>query len=131
MALWGFRCYVDGRGEDVIRAWYDDSDKKVRNKFYSRLQFLSGLPRGEWKGEPFRQLRGPYSELGEVRFQHLGVVYRPIGFHLPTEFVLLFPATEKGDDFNPRSAPDTALRRREEVLENKERSRGLDWLPFQ
>ena len=113
----------------MIRAWYDDSDKKVKAKFESRLQTLANRPRLEWQDPLFKQLHGKYSDLGEIRFEAKGSAWRPLGFHHAGNFILLFPAKEINDRFEPKSAPDTALTRRTEVLNDMERTRGL-WFPI-
>jgi hypothetical protein len=130
VAIWNFRCYVDGRGVDVIRAWYEISDKKVQGKFDSRIQTLAGKPRNEWIDPLFHQLNGKYTDIGEMKFEVKRVAFRPLGFHHQGNFVLLFPAKEVNGRFEPKTAPDTALTRRAEVLENMERTRGLDWIPI-
>jgi hypothetical protein len=74
---------------------------------------------------------GPCAGLAEIRFKADNVQQRPLGFHSGSqEFTILFWATEKGGKFVPLSACETALRRKAEVLGNKDRADDL-WLALE
>jgi len=51
--------------------------------------------------------------------------YRILGFRGPgdRQFSLLFPATEKGDEFVPKTAPEIAVTRMNLVKEDRSRIR--------
>lgn len=135
MALrWSFRCYVSDRGIDVFREWHDSqlkADKKVCAKFLSRLQTLANLTHEDWKMPMFRQLHGEADGISEIRFEVGNVQYRPLGyFSGKNEYTLLLPATEKGSQFIPRSAIETAQMRKIEVLTDRSKTHAL-WLALE
>src|SRR5450759_1786223 len=107
MSVWAFKDFVDSRGENLIRTWLEGVPKKVRVKFTSRLQYLSGqtvhqrpqiAPLHDRKGERC-------SGLYEVRIVCDGIAYRPIGYYGPgsREFTLLVGAQEKGRRLEPQA----------------------------
>jgi hypothetical protein len=133
MARWAFKCYAaPGSDLDEIRSWHDAlRDKRARTKFFSRLRSLRTLPIQEWRLPLYRELHGDCAGLGEVRFDAGNVVYRILGFHLGANFVLVFPAEEKGGKLRPLSACETGLKRIAEIRQNPEIARDLDWLAFE
>ena len=80
MALWALRTYVNTRGQDVVKDWYDSQSTRVQAAFGVRLEYLLQRPVHEWKEPYFSLLRGPCLGLGEVRFLAEKRQYRPIGF---------------------------------------------------
>ena len=62
--------------------------------------------------------------ISELRFTVNRIVYRPLGFFGPGngEYTLLMPAREQGDEFIPRNALQTAIERKDIVLNDKERA---------
>ncbi len=126
--LWSFRCYRSADGTDEIRAWYDAGSRQLQGRFLSRMRILSQLPRAEWNENLYKNLRGPCSGLGEIRFSADKVEQRLLGFRSgDAEFTILFCAKEKGEKFVPLSACEKAITRRDEVLENRSRTNAL-WL---
>ena len=132
MAEWGFRCYIDETGVDVIRDWHDNSSEEVRGRFYSRLRILRSLHASRWKREPYDTLDEDGAGLGEIRFDADRKAQRPLGFHIFKEkvFVIVLCATKKGDKWDPRNAITEAQKRKQEVLNDGKRARDLTWLHF-
>lgn len=137
MALWGFRCYIDPRGQDVIREWHDEELSEVAQAvFFARLVILANTPRAEWDRPEYSPLRDKGKEkgkgLGEIRFTGDKKEQRPLGFHIPEEkvFVIVYPAIEKGNKFVPASAVDIAQKRKAEVLKDRKRARDI-WLELE
>ena len=126
--LWAIRCYISTRGVDEIRFWYDRQTPRTRAKFLSRLKFLAQTPRAGWKREPFDLLKGPYAELGEIRFNSDRIEHRVLGFFRPgSVFTLVICAQEKNNRFVPKHAPETALNRKKEIEADESRSRACDF----
>ncbi len=116
MSIWTFKDFIDGRGENPIRAWLEGLPEKVRVKFTLRLQYLSAEvvhPRPyvaalhDKKGEPC-------AGLSEIRLDCDGNAYRPLGYYGPGpgEFTLLVGAREKGGRLEPRGACTQATNRK-------------------
>ncbi len=92
---------------------------------------LTQLPRAEWNENLYRDLHGPCSGLGEIKFFADKVQQRPLGFHSGgAEFTILFCAKEKGGKFVPLSACEKAIARRDEVLKYRSRTNAL-WLALE
>ncbi len=126
--LWTFRCYRSPDGTDEVKAWYDAGSKQLRGTFLSRMRILAQLPRAEWNENLYKNLHGPCSGLGEIRFSADKVEQRPLGFRSGnTEFTILFCAKEKGGKFVPLSACEKAIARKNEVLKDRSRTNAL-WL---
>jgi hypothetical protein len=129
--LWRFSYYADRSGSSDVKDAYDDGSDELRARFLSRVRTLAFLPRDEWHNVYFKTLSGPCAGLSEIRFKADRVQQRPLGFHISDlEFVVLFWAREKGGKFVPRSACETALNRKQEVLAGKSRRYGL-WLALE
>ncbi len=131
MALWAFRCYVSPNGTDPIRAAYDAKQRQARTRLFSRLVGLSSIPFEEWNGNLYKELHGPAAGIGEIRFLADRVPQRVLGYRSGEgEFTLLVWATEKGGKFIPLSAPATALARKTEAEQSKDRTHAL-WLALE
>jgi hypothetical protein len=118
--LWSFRYYTPGDRKTGIRQRHDKGSKKLQATFRSRLKTLSQLDWEEWREPYFKQLSGTARGLCEVRFKADGVQQRPLGFVSGNrEFTLVAWATEKNDRFVPLSAPETAMRIKSEVLQDR------------
>ncbi len=131
MALWAFRCYLDANGVDQIRAAHAEKMRQARNKFLSRLSALATLPFEEWFGAYYKELHGVAAGVGEIRFKADGVQQRVLGYRSgEREFTLLLWATEKSGRFVPLAAPATALSRKAETEQSKDRSHAL-WLALE
>jgi hypothetical protein len=128
--IWKFRHYVDAKGVSDVRATYERG-REAKGRFLSRLRILAQLPQGEWHDKLYKGLSGPCGGLAEIRFEADKVQQRLLGFHSGNhEFTILFWATEKGRKFVPLSACKIALKRKAEVLGNKDRADDL-WLALE
>lgn len=137
MAQWGFECYIDARGHDLIRTWHDEElSEDGQAVFLARLIILAGTPRAEWERPEYAPLRDRGKEkgkgLGEIRFTADKKEQRPLGFHIPDEkvFVIVNPVIEKGSRFIPASAVEVAQKRKAEVLKDRKRAREI-WLELE
>jgi hypothetical protein len=126
-----FSYYADRSGSGDVKEAYDGGTSELRARFLSRITILAQLPRKEWHDVYFKTLSGPCDGLSEIRFKADRVQQRPLGFHISdTEFVILFWAEERGGKFVPRSACETALKRKQEIL-SVERQRYVLWLALE
>jgi hypothetical protein len=129
--LWVFRQHVDGRGASDVQVTYERGSKQLKSRFLSRLVILAKLPQSEWHDTYYKALSGPCGGLSEIRFKADKVEQRLLGFHSGNhEFTILFWAREKNRRFVPLSACETALRRKTEVLGNKDRVDDL-WIALE
>ena len=119
LRLWNFRFYVSASGRKVVQDWYDDQVDDVQARFDTVLEYLAQRKHSEWGRPEFSPLTGKHSGLGELRFDFGKLEYRPIGCFGPnrSDFTILIGSTKKGKIYDPRSALDTALERREYVGE--------------
>jgi hypothetical protein len=116
---------------DEIRAAYDRLSGKGQGRFLARLQMLASLNGDEWHETYYKKLSGECDGLWELRFKADGVQQRPLCFRSgPNELTLLFWAQEKNSRFVPRSACAVALRRKSEVLHDRNRAHAL-WLALE
>ncbi len=113
--LWTFRCYVNPKGEDAVRAWYDAANAKVRGQFLSRLKTLAGLPMEEWHDNLHKHLHGCHPPISEIRFKADKIQWRPLGFHSGQNEYTILMVARKTNIFDPKSALKTAMSRRKEV----------------
>ena len=126
--LWSFRCYRSVDGTDEIRALYDGGSGQLQARFLSRMRTLAQLAKTEWHENLYKDLHGPCSGLGEIKFFADNVQQRPLGFRSGNaEFIILFCAKEKGGKFVPLSACEKAIARKDEVLKDRSRTNAL-WL---
>lgn len=118
--LTSFRYYADHTGGSDVKTAYENGSAKLKAKFVSRLKTLASLPRSEWHELYHKALSGAADGLCEIRFKADRKQQRPLGVHLGRDqFVILFWAVEVGDRFVPKSAPEIALRRLEEIREDE------------
>lgn len=126
MNEWLFLDYIDERGTNPIQTWLDDRravPPKARAKIQRILLQLAGTPL--WTRPLASNLDG-YAGIVEIRILWMNTQYRLLGYRGPGErqFTLLFPAVEKGDQFDPPSAPSIAQTRMEVVnAKRSERTR--------
>ena len=124
---WTFLDYVDANGSSQIAAWLADLPPNTRVKVRSKL--LSVIVNHGVLGQPlglplFEALTGSHSGLIAIRFQVLGVAYRPLCCYGPRtgDVTLLAGATEHNNHYKPPGVRDTALARREEILADGRRA---------
>ena len=114
-----------------IQTRYEQGSKQLKARFLSRLKILAQLPQSEWREPHYKPLSGPCGELAEIRFKADNVQQRPLGFRAGAhEFTILFWAQEKNNRFVPLSACETALKRKAEVLGNRDRTNEL-WIALE
>ena len=129
--IWTFRHYVDLNGTSDVKETYDNGTPQLRSKLLSRLRTLANLPLTDWNETYRKSLKGNCDGLEEIRFKADNVQQRPLGYRsTASEFIILFWATERGGKFVPLSACEKALKRKTEVLLNKDRSNAL-WLALE
>jgi Phage derived protein Gp49-like (DUF891) len=129
-----FSYYGEKHADEVksdIRDTYENGSARLKARTLSRLKILAGLSRTQWHEGYFKKLSGACEGLWEIRFDADNVQQRPLGFHVnETEFVILFWAREKGDQFVPKKACEIALKRKAEVLKNGNLKHAL-WLALE
>lgn len=125
---WTFRCYVDGRGVDVIDEWYLVQPDDLQAKFDTRMRYLQQQPRAKWTRPHFDVLGEECVGLGELRFEWKNIQYRLIG--CPSGkliYTWLMVAIEKGDRFEPRDTCGICQRRKREAESDRRWSRDCDF----
>jgi hypothetical protein len=124
-ALWIFRCYALRSGKDAIDDWYRCRSNNVQAAFDVTIEYLAQRPRHEWRRPEFDLLSGRMRGIGEIRFKADQKQFRVLGFFgpQPSEFTLLIGASKKGAIYDPKSALEAALRRKEEILSDGSRCR--------
>ena len=113
---------------DVIGDWYACQTGAVQAAVDVVLEYLFQRPRGEWRRPEFDLLSGRMREIGEIRFK-VDKQYRILGFFGPgtSEFTLLIAASKKGNNYCPKDARETALKRMAQVKNDWNRSRVYDF----
>ena len=92
------------------------------------LDDMQRLKKESWPPSYFSLLQGGHwAGLGEVRLKLDQVNYRIISFFGPDrgEFTMLLVAVEKDWKLTPKDAQKIAKRRRDEVMNDRERAREL------
>lgn len=122
MAFWTFKDYLNERGDNEIRLWLDSLSKKASIKVDRRIRYLENVQYFHREPQYIKQLVG-YDGIYEIRIVFAGDQYRPLGCYgtHQDEFVLLIGAVERGNRFEPRDAPDLAVRRRHIILSDRSR----------
>lgn len=119
--LWSFRYHLANGRQGDFREAHDNGSAALQGILRSRLWYIGSLRWQDWREPQFRRLHGDLAGPGEVQFKADGIEQRPLGFvSAPQEFTFLFWAQEKGNKFVPKSAGTIALRRKDEVLVNRE-----------
>lgn len=123
MVIWTFKCYLDENGKDVIDEWYESLSPREQARFDKLLEHFRDSPLTAWGSNYFKQLEG-YEGIYEIRFIVNNILHRPLGCFAPypRDFTLLIGAREQGGKFIPRTAPDTAQKRRDIILKDAERA---------
>ena len=110
--------YTDSSGVNVIREWLHAQGARVEAKLDGWIKHLEATPPGSWSRPLVDTLTGECEGLIEIRAQVSKVQYRLLGFHGPTarEVTLVLGAAEKEGRWEPPSACQQALSKRNEVL---------------
>lgn len=124
MSEWTFLDYLDERGTNPIQDWLRDRQAvpvKAKAKIDRTLLQLAGTRL--WV-RPLASNLDDYPGIVEIRVRWMNTQYRLLGFRGPSDgqFTILFPATERGDDFDPPNAPEIAQRRMRVVEGNWSRT---------
>jgi len=116
--IWTFDDFLDDSGESVIDEWFAEIGVEVEAFIERRLKDMT--PMRQWPEKWASKYKT--TELIELRITFNKVQYRPLGCYAPNfHFWLLLGAIEKGRI--PRSDVETALRRRNLVLQDAARVR--------
>ena len=112
-----FYDYVDEHSTNLVHPWLLGLGDKGRATFDIIIINLAATPSAQWSMPAVRQLVGPCGGLWELRAKIDKVQRRLLGFFGPgrKECTLLFGAIEKGGKFDPASACQQALNRRDRV----------------
>lgn len=120
---WTFRSFVSEQNESAVHTWYEGQTPAVQAGFDTALKYLRDQP--IW-GRPYTGILE--DGLIEIRFKVKNVQHRPLGFYGPLrrEFTIVFFATERDDEFEPRNACSIALGRKTQAEGNRE-GRSREW----
>jgi hypothetical protein len=123
--MWKTRSFIQSNGKTLISEWYAAQSEEVQEAFLGRMKFLRGLPSNGWKRPYVGQLRhGSCKGLFEIVISVSGVEHRPVGFFSgEMEFTFLAFATERDGKFDPIMTCNVAQKRKDIILNDKERSR--------
>lgn len=124
MVIWTFKCFLDESGQDVMDDWYENElTVKAQARFDKILEHFRDSPLTAWGSNYFKQLEG-YEGIYEIRFTVNNIVHRPLGCFAPfkNDFTFLIGAREQGDRFVPKTAPETAQKRRDIILKDFNRA---------
>jgi hypothetical protein len=120
--IWEF---TDSRDRGVVEVWLNEEriQKKARTILNVRIDLLRRLG-----SDAPGLLVGPiYRHVYKLRIRSEGVQLRPMLCKGPIsndlEYTLLLGATERGDHYQPRNAPELAEENREVVLMDRSRRR--------
>jgi len=112
---WAVNYYTDKRGEQPVKEWIKNLDRKLRLKVYRSFELL----------EEFNlNLKSPYvkpleDKLYELRIKDPKGIYRIIYFaHTGREFIMLNGFTKKTQK-TPKKEIELAKIRMKEVLDNE------------
>jgi hypothetical protein len=122
MEEWLFLDYIERNG-NPIREWLEDKTSvptKARAKIQRILLQLAGTPL--WT-RPLASNLDDCPGIVEIRIRWMNTQYRLLGYRGPGErqFTILFPATEKDDEFVPLNAPVIATNRMSIVQSDRSR----------
>jgi len=125
MSEWSFLDYLELNGSSPVHEWINDK-KRVPIKAKAKIQrILLQLAGTRLWTRPLASNLDDYPGIVEIRILWMNTQYRLLGFRGPSgrEFTLLFPATEKDDQFVPPNAPVIAANRMQVVMADKRRTR--------
>lgn len=108
--MWTFWCFLLSDSACPIRDWYEDLNAGDQSGLDRVLEYLEDHDVTEWQESPYvTQLRG-YTGIYEIRVRRL----RPLGYFDPRQgdFTVLLGASEIGNRFVPKRAPQTAEKRK-------------------
>jgi len=106
-------CYPTSDEPDLWAHWLAQQSKRVQAKHAAVMRFLAA---GHWQRPHYRKLVGAHRGLGEIRIS-ADVEWRLIGRRDENgeSFTVLLICNHKNQNYTPRDALDTALRRWREI----------------
>jgi hypothetical protein len=115
---WTFKNLLDGRNENVIKAWLSSLPPKAKAKINARLRHLAVAQ--QWPRHWVKKIHG-YEYIYELRVVLFGIQYRPLGCYGPRkdEFTFVIGAIEQGDRITPPDAFRIAVARCADVLSER------------
>ena len=115
MAYWEFHDYVDAAGKNRFREWLDDQPLKAQMQIDALIRNLEAVE--QFRATHVKSLKGNCRGLIELRREIDNVQYRPLAYYGPArrQVTLLNGAIEKGGRFEPKSACETAIRRKKAI----------------
>lgn len=128
---WRFHGYVTATGSPDVEQWIDDLDEEARDELEDVLAYLRISHVEDWKRPYFAPMG---DGMNEIRFKASNVEYRIFGAFGPSrnQFTMLVGATKthgkgrKRNKYAPKSARETARKRKGEMDRGSARSRGID-----
>jgi Phage derived protein Gp49-like (DUF891) len=121
MPLWTFKCPVNREGKSPLEEWYRNLSPRAKSRFDRVREYLEDRPQSDWTTSYFKQLSSS-DGICEIRFFADNIQYRPLAFFSPWErqvLILVFPAIEKGDKFEPKDAVGQAENRKKKIISGK------------
>lgn len=124
MAGWQLYDYVDSDGINEFEAWSNGLERKYRAMLNRKLKALEDeTEHGLIPGLVVGPIKG-YSHIYKLQIGGR-VKLRPLLCKGPidpnNELTLLIGATERGWKFDPQNAPETAEKRRQEIIRDSQR----------
>jgi hypothetical protein len=112
MDSWQFKDYISPQGRNVIDDWYKRLLRQEQSDFMALIRILAKTR--EWKDPAFKQLKGKYQGMGELRFTSERKAHRVIGvvWPRPRQFTMLIGCFHKQRVYTPANALDTAFQRK-------------------
>ena len=109
----------------MIRAWLDEVGQNAKARFNLMIGYLEATPLGAWTRPRVASLTGDCSGLLEIRANVQQVQFRLLGFHGPgrREVTLVVGARKSNNRWLPLSIPETAQRRKADVIDDPDRIR--------
>jgi phage-related protein len=119
MDSWQFMDYISPQGRNMIADWHARLLRQEQSDFIALIRILAKTR--QWKDPAFKQLKGKYQGMDELRFTSERKAHRVIGFVWPSsqQFTMLIGCFHKQRVYTPANALDTALQRRKFLEQGK------------
>lgn len=119
---WRLHTYVRSDGKPDVQQDVDRLDTYGTEALAAAVRYLSVTPKADWNRPHAAKLKG-HGDLYEIRFKSRRVQTRALGFFgpAPRQFTITLIATKKQNDYKPRDALTTGIRRAQELLAGKAR----------
>lgn len=115
---WKFRTYVAPTGRTDVQNSIDKAKGAITEHLKAAVRYLANTPKIDWHEPSAKKLQG-VKEIYEIRFKAENKQYRPLGFFgpRPNDFTIIVWATKKQNIYDPPAAIETAVKRRQEVID--------------